>query len=454
MITPLSTHTSIRIEERLSRLFEHLAIRRAHVAAGYAAEVVALASTSPEAIASLTLVSPFRFLAEPLRPLGARVLFFHGDRGPNASTGQRAAASLPEARVVVLQDYSDAGWSDTVADRQSEIEPAMLAFLDDMSRQEDIAPLAISEGSGEVEGITYRVRGSGPPLVIFPLNLARSQWEPLLPALAEHYSTIVLGGAHIGFVLSLEERMRGGYRGVVRGLFDALAVQPDETLLEVGCGPGAVARWLASTTAGANPITAVDVNRYLLHEAEAASRSEGVGDRITFQHGDAEALPFASGSFDVTLSVTVMEEVDADRMLAELIRVTKPGGRIGVVVRATDMPLWMNLDLSPELRARIDAAPRAGAEERGCADASLYRRFRAAGLTDLRMGPQLGANQPEAGSSLFAAFSTRILQGLDAHDAQQFRAAVARAVDDGTLVWAEPYHCAVGTVQAPTHSSA
>jgi SAM-dependent methyltransferase len=433
------------IAERLAQLFEHLGIRRAHLAAGYAAEVNAIASASPEAIASLTLVSPFRFLAQPLLPLGSRVLFFHGDRGPNAPTVQRAAAALPEARVVLLSGYSDAGWSDTVADRQSEIEPAMLSFLAEMSRQEDIQSVAIAEGSGEVAGVTYRVRGSGPPVVIFPLNLARSQWEPLVPAMAEHYCTIVVGGPHVGFALSLEERMRGGYRGVVRGLFHALAVKPHETLLEVGCGPGAVARWLAHTTGGANPITAVDVNDYLLGEAESATRSEGLADSITFQQGDAEALPFASDSFDVTLSVTVMEEVDAERMLAELIRVTKPGGRIGVVVRATDMPLWMNLDLSPELRARINAAPRAGAEEHGCADASLYRRFRTAGLTDLRMGPQLGPNQPESGSSLFTAFSTRILQVLDPRDADQFRAAIAKATEAGTLVWAEPYHCAVGS---------
>jgi hypothetical protein len=121
-----------------------------------------------------------------------------------------------------------------------------------------------------------------------------------------------------------------------------------------------------------------------------------------------------------------------------------PGGRIGVIVRATDMPLWMNLDLSRELLARVDAAPRAGAEEHGCADASLYSRFRAAGLTNLRMGPQLGANQPEPGSSLFTSFSNRILQVLDPDDAQQFRAAIAKAVENGTLAWAEPYHCAVG----------
>jgi len=59
-----------------------------------------------------------------------------------------------------------------------------------------------------------------------------------------------------------------------------------------------------------------------------------------------------------------MEESDADRMLAELVR---------VIVRALDMPSWVNLPIS-------DAA--------GCADASLYRRFHAAGLTRLTCFPQ------------------------------------------------------------------
>src|SRR6266849_128500 len=147
------------------------------------------------------------------------------------------------------------------------------------------------QSDGEVAGISYRVRGSGPPSVLLPLTLARSQWDPLLPVLAEQYTTIVLGGAFVGIIPSLEARMQGGYRNVVRSVVEDANLQPGQSVLEVGCGSGAVIRWLASYTAGANPITALDVNDYLLREATALTSSAGLADRVTFAHGDAEELP-------------------------------------------------------------------------------------------------------------------------------------------------------------------
>jgi ubiquinone/menaquinone biosynthesis C-methylase UbiE len=435
------------VEERLRALLAGLGLTRAHVGSGHALDAVTLARGVPEAIASMTLVCPFRLPSEPFRAMDNRLLFISGDRGPNAGTIQRILPDLPRARSLVLRDYADATWADVAADRRQEVLSAMLGFLDEMTAQEHVAPVTVPQGVGEIAGVSYVVRGSGPALLLLPIGLARSQWDPLIPTLAERYTTIVLGGAHLAFVPTLEDRMRGGYQSVVRNVVGAARPAPGEHILEVGCGSGAVARWLATHTQGANPITAVDVNAYLLREAVALTQAAGLGERINFQAGDAEQLPLPTDAFDVTLSFTVMEEVDADRMLAELVRVTRPGGRVGVVVRATDMSPWFNLELPDELRRAAEAVPGAGADEHGCSDASLYRRFRSAGLRDLVMGPQLGPDSAERSPDRQRLFTARIAQGLPPAQMRQFREAAARAVDEGVMVWAEPYHCAVGVKQ-------
>jgi ubiquinone/menaquinone biosynthesis C-methylase UbiE len=96
-------------------------------------------------------------------------------------------------------------------------------------------------------------------------------------------------------------------------------------------------RRIAARTRGANPIVAADVNRYLMREAAALAKREGLDRFIEFRVGDAEKLLFVDNQYDCTIACTV-EEGDADRMLSEFVRVTKPGGQVGVVVRSIDLP--------------------------------------------------------------------------------------------------------------------
>jgi SAM-dependent methyltransferase len=225
-----------------------------------------------------------------------------------------------------------------------------------------------------------------------------------------------------------------------------VGVQPGEVVLEVGGGSGVVLREIASRTAGADRIIDVDINPYLLREAASLAKQAGLADQMTFQEGHAEAIPLADNSVDVALSFTVMEEGDADRMLAELVRVTRPGGRVAAIVRAIDMPSWVNLPLSAAVRVKADQPGMAsgGAAPRGCADTSLYRRFHAAGLTRLTCFPQfavLGA----AEVSRITIVKQRVLATLTGGEAAAWQSAVARAEADGTFFIASPHHCAVGT---------
>jgi 2-polyprenyl-3-methyl-5-hydroxy-6-metoxy-1,4-benzoquinol methylase len=431
------------VDERLVQLFRQLGLDRVHLVARVTADWRGLATTRPETIASLTLVCPTGLDATPLGALASRVLVLTGDQGTPAEAISKAMAARPEASIITLNDYYGHPRADLLTDRAEDIGGAMLAFLARMDQLHAVKPVRLPAQEGELDGISYRIQGAGAPLVLLPLGLAPSQWEPLLPRLSAQYCTLTLGGAILGSVASLEARGRStGYLGVVRNLIAEIHLHPGETILDVGCGSGVLDRWLARHTGGAHRITAVDIHRTLLREAAALATKEGLAEHIEFREGNAEVLPFGDNSFDVTMSATVMELLDAERMLREMVRVTRPGGRVGVVVRAIDMQSFVNVPVRAELKMKIAALPNGLAGARGCADGSLYQRFRNAGLQDVQMLPQLATY---AGARAHAA-DERIEAALSPAELVEWHTAVTKAEAEGTFFIALPFHCAVGTV--------
>jgi SAM-dependent methyltransferase len=352
-------------------------------------------------------------------------------------------ASLRDATQICFENYLDVNWSDVIADHTDAIGNSMLNFLARMDRETRLPPADLSPGASEAASVTYHVLGSGTPLVLLPLVLAPSQWEPLLSRLAERYCTIVLGGAELGGVRQLESRGRSeGYRRALQRFVDEIGINPNEKILEVGCGSGVLTRLLAESTHRANPIVALDVNRYFLSEARLLAKRHGHGDIIEFREGSAESLPLADNAFEITVSTTVMEEVDADHMLAEMIRATKPGGRIAVMIRAEDMQSFVNIPLRADLKSKVET-PRGNVSAGGCANASLYRRFRHAGLISLKMFPQLApfaANGPH-GERLIAG----TVAALSAEEAAEWHEVLQSPEARELLFIARPFHCAVGT---------
>jgi SAM-dependent methyltransferase len=115
-------------------------------------------------------------------------------------------------------------------------------------------------------------------------------------------------------------------------MMEALDVHSTERVLDVATGSGNAA--LAAARRGCE-VVGVDYVPTLLDRARVRAAAEGLD--ITFVEGDAEALPFANGSFDVVSSVFgSMFAPNQERTAAEMLRVTKPGGRIGVVAHAPD----------------------------------------------------------------------------------------------------------------------
>jgi SAM-dependent methyltransferase len=438
----MKTTAARSIEACLLDLFRHLGIERAHIAAGGPPPLKdwhSLATLHPERVASLTLISPPVLDPAPVAGLASRMLVFAGDKGRLARGAVELTANLSSVSAHILRGYEWLPWSDVIADWSAEIGSAMLEFLD----RHPLPAVRLSEPEGEVAGVTYRIRGAGPPLVLLPLSLAPSQWDPLIATLSARYCTISLGGPLLGVVGILEERGRSNYLAMVKSLLDLVDIRPNEVVLEVGGGSGVVIREVARRTAGANRIIDVDISPYLLREAEALAKRAGLANRISFQEGHAEAIPLTDGSVDVALSFTVMEEGDADRMLSELVRVTRPGGRIAAIVRSLDMPWWTNAALSPTVRAKVDAPGRGDVAPAGCADASLYERFRRVGLVGLKCFSQLASVDASQVSRL-TVLKQLILASLTEEERAAWGSAVSQAEANGTFFIATPHHCALG----------
>jgi ubiquinone/menaquinone biosynthesis C-methylase UbiE len=429
---------------RLAAVLDHLGIGRAHVATQVPADIAGLAAGHGDRLAGIVLCVPTRLDPAPFAAVASRVLMISGASGPTLGVTARAAGRLDGAERVVLDAYDAQGWADVAAERSDELHAAITTFLASVTARGGAAtPPAKREGSGSHAGVDWRIAGSGPALVLLPFFLAPSQWEPILPRLARQFSVITLGGPHLGGVAALEDRANAPtYQAMFRTLIDVMAPIPGDPILDVGCGAGSLDRALVRRLGAAHRVTAVDVNGFLLREAEALAKAEGLDGAIAFRQASAEALPFDDASFACVFSVTVLEECDADRALAEMVRVTRPGGRIGVIVRAIDMPQWWHLDVPDAIRRKVDIPPQSvGA--RGVADASLYRRMRRAGLERLVCFPSLVTlDRPEG--PIWRYREDHVLSILSAGEMPAWRAATESASHDKLLFMAHPMHCAVG----------
>jgi ubiquinone/menaquinone biosynthesis C-methylase UbiE len=439
----MTNQSPILLEDRLIELMRHLGVARAHFAACMPRDWAGLLTRHKYAVASLTLMCPMGIELAPLSAGPPPLLIVTGDKGRGGLEAIRDAQKVAGARALVLANYFSPPWADPIRDRREAIGSAMREFIETHGLGDSNPMANLSSQSGECAGITYSCHGSGEPLLLMPLALSPSQWQPLIEQLSEKFRVITLGGAHLGMVAHLETRAQSSYMRVIDQLFHELDLKPGQSLLEVGCGPGAIVRRLAGRSRGANPIVAVDVNSYLMGEAAALAKREGLDGYIEFHPGDAANLPFENNRFDCTISCTVMEEGDADRMLAEFVRVTKPGGKVGSVTRSTDLPRWVNLPLGPQLKAKVESPTFFGGNvtDKGCADASLYRRMNAAGLKDVAMLPQWASH---GDGERLDYLHERIVALLKPEELTEWRAALDQAKVERTFFIAEPFHCAVG----------
>lgn len=113
----------------------------------------------------------------------------------------------------------------------------------------------------------------------------------------------------------------------------------DERVLEIGFGTGHALVEIAERLSDEGRVFGIDVSPGMLEIAGGRVRQAGLEDRIELRLGDAQALPYETGSLDAAFASFTLElfpETQMAVVLGEVARVLRPGGRLGVVSMLDD----------------------------------------------------------------------------------------------------------------------
>jgi ubiquinone/menaquinone biosynthesis C-methylase UbiE len=168
----------------------------------------------------------------------------------------------------------------------------------------------------------------------------------------------------------------------VSALLELVAPKPGESVLDVACGTGVVARQAASQVGTGGRVVGLDLNGDMLALARASEPA------VEWREGNAMALPFATNAFDIVVCHQGLQFFpDSGRALREAHRVLVPGGRFAVAV-------WCAIESSPGHHALTRGLARhLGPEAAGLMSAvfrlddarTLHTMLEAAGFHEVRV---------------------------------------------------------------------
>ncbi|MDH3226717.1 MAG: methyltransferase domain-containing protein [Thermoleophilia bacterium] len=237
-------------------------------------------------------------------------------------------------------------------------------------------------------------------------------------------------------------------------LCDAAGVAPGQSVLDVACGTGIVARTAADRVAPGGTVTGVDLNEAMLTVARR------VRPDITWRQGEAAALPFPDESFDAVLcQMALMFFPDRVEAVHEMRRVLTPHGTIAVIVPG-------RLDAQPAFAPFVDMAARhAGPEAISlltayfvCGDLDqLANLLGSAGLRVTSATTQLGTYRAPSVDAFVTTEveSTPLVDRISDHVYGRIRQDAREALrpfttPDGAVV--APFECNIVTAQRPISS--
>jgi ubiquinone/menaquinone biosynthesis C-methylase UbiE len=247
-------------------------------------------------------------------------------------------------------------------------------------------------------------------------------------------------------VLTILDGLPEGFREARQTMLRHLGLEPASRVLEAGAGPGTALPDLLHWVGPNGRIVGIDPTRALVAEAEERARSAG-SPQATYAVGDIRQIAWPDSSFDAAFCDKILVHVaPAAQAIAELVRVTRGGGHIGVVEwYSQGMVIAADYTLT---RRVLDGSAPAGALnpvvplelERLLADAGLQRIDAGSVVAEsrqylpsLKMMLQRRAQQAVELGAISADAGATWLQELESRDAR------------GQFYWAAIVRWAVGT---------
>ena len=167
-------------------------------------------------------------------------------------------------------------------------------------------------------------------------------------------------------------------------LIDLYRLPRNPRVLDVGAGTGEFSARVAATYPGA---TVLGVELLTASVEHARAKYAALAPRLSFATGDAFHLVQPDNSFDLVANRHMVQSVPhVDRILAELVRVTKPGGRVHVLAEDYSMLHMMSGPLDPDVLWRkgpVEFSERTGTDSR--IGRRAWTLLRKAGLIDVRV---------------------------------------------------------------------
>lgn len=224
-------------------------------------------------------------------------------------------------------------------------------------------------------------------------------------------------------------------------------IRAGQRALEVGCGSGVVVRDLARLVGPRGQVVGIDPSRSMIEAARELASTHALAGRMRWRVAPGAALPFGDARFDTALAITVLLHVaDPAAVVREMVRVTRPGGRVGVQDQDFGTVVVTHPDRT--LTERILWGVATHLYEEPHSGRRLPALLRGAGLEDVRLLTDVFQDttlEPFAKGFLERRAENAVLFGIvDAPTARRWLDGITELVARGEFVLTFNYYGAVG----------